>query len=98
MHAVILSNYFRVAEEERAKKNPMYYINKTNKETESVLKELEQSYKEPVRVLIITFLLFTGALVRGGGGRGAVAGTQLMFRWGWGGGACHQAKDFQNRR
>ena len=68
VHAVILSNYFRVAEEERAKRNPMYYINKTNKETESVLKELEQSYKEPVRVLIITFLLFTGALVRGGGG------------------------------
>lgn len=34
-------------DEEKAKQDPMYYIRKTNNETDSILSELEQTYKEP---------------------------------------------------
>lgn len=37
-------------DEEKAKLDPMYYIRKTNTETDSILSELEQTYKEPVRI------------------------------------------------
>ena len=34
--------------EAKAKQDPMYYIRKTNTETDSILNELQQTYKEPV--------------------------------------------------
>ncbi|XP_031551491.1 RING-type E3 ubiquitin-protein ligase PPIL2-like [Actinia tenebrosa] len=34
-------------DEERAMRDPKFYLNKANKETESVLSELEKTYKEP---------------------------------------------------
>ena len=40
-------------EEEKAKQDPMYYIRKTNTETDSILNELQQTYKEPVSVWLI---------------------------------------------
>ena len=34
--------------EAKAKQDPMYYIRKTNTETDSILSELHRTYKEPV--------------------------------------------------
>ena len=41
-------NLLLLSDEEKAKQDPMYYIRKTNNETDSILSELEQTYKEPV--------------------------------------------------
>ena len=38
-----------ILEEEKAKKDPKYYLNRANKDTLSILSELEKTYKEPVR-------------------------------------------------
>jgi len=35
-------------EEEKAKKDPKYYLNRANKDTLGILSELEKTYKEPV--------------------------------------------------
>ncbi|EDO30357.1 predicted protein, partial [Nematostella vectensis] len=44
-----LKNNLKVLDkdEERAKQDPKYYLNKTNKETESILNELDKTFKEP---------------------------------------------------
>lgn len=36
------------SEEEKAKKDPKYYLNRANKDTLGILSELERTYKEPV--------------------------------------------------
>ena len=41
---------FFISDEEAAKKDPMYRIRKANLETESTLKELEKTYKDPTEV------------------------------------------------
>lgn len=40
-------------EEEKAKKDPKYYLNRANKDTLGILSELEKTYKEPVSQLYI---------------------------------------------
>ena len=40
--------YFSFSEEEKAKKDPKYYLNRANKDTLGILSELEKTYKEPV--------------------------------------------------
>ena len=35
-------------EDEKAKKDPKYYLNRANKDTLGILSELEKTYKEPV--------------------------------------------------
>ena len=39
---------FSFSEEEKAKKDPKYYLNRANKDTLGILSELEKTYKEPV--------------------------------------------------
>lgn len=39
------------SEEEKAKKDPKYYLNRANKDTLGILSELERTYKEPVSEL-----------------------------------------------
>ena len=39
---------FSFLEEEKAKKDPKYYLNRANKDTLGILSELEKTYKEPV--------------------------------------------------
>ena len=41
---------YEFIDEEASKKNPMYRIRKANLETESTLKELEETYKDPIEV------------------------------------------------
>ena len=40
-------------EEEKAKKDPKYYLNRANKDTLGILSELEKTYKEPVSHLYV---------------------------------------------
>lgn len=40
-------------EEEKAKKDPKYYLNRANKDTLGILSELEKTYKEPVSQLYV---------------------------------------------
>ncbi|KAJ7382103.1 RING-type E3 ubiquitin-protein ligase ppil2, partial [Desmophyllum pertusum] len=48
-----LKNNLKVVneEEEKAKKDPKYYLNRANKDTLSILSELEKTYKEPLKYL-----------------------------------------------
>ena len=48
--------YFSFSEEEKAKKDPKYYLNRANKDTLGILSELEKTYKEPVSYDCIFFL------------------------------------------
>ena len=47
---MIQCEYSSFSDEEAAKKDPMYRIRKANLETESTLKELEKTYKDPTEV------------------------------------------------
>ena len=46
--SVVPMSVFCFPGEAKAKQDPMYYIRKTNTETDSILSELHQTYKEPV--------------------------------------------------
>lgn len=51
-------------EEEKAKKDPKYFLNRANKDTLGILSELEKTYKEPVSpAVVISHLHFCSMLL-----------------------------------
>ena len=50
------------SEEEKAKKDPKYYLNRANKDTLGILSELERTYKEPVSIFSLSVILYSAVV------------------------------------